>query len=76
MGWASAGHIFEAVADATIDAHLDERQQKEVLAPLINELLVGDWDTWDESIDEYRNQPGILAAFNEFSITLRGRFNE
>ena len=65
MGWASAGDIFNPVAQALIDLGADERMKRGVLGPLIDRLRDGDWDTEDESLQEFRDDPVIVDLFKQ-----------
>lgn len=63
MGWASAGDIFDPVAQALIELDADERTKRSVLGPLIDALQEGDWDTEDESLEQFRADPVIVSIF-------------
>lgn len=64
MGWSSGTDIFDAVADALIAAGVDDRTLREVTTILIDKLRDSDWDTWDESLERYTDNPAILEAFH------------
>lgn len=68
MGWASAGEIFDPVARALIEVGADEQTKRNVLGPLIEKLQAGDWDTEDESIDEFSDDPVIVSLFMERGV--------
>lgn len=70
MGWASAGEIFDRVADGLIEAQASEGTLRKVLGPLITQLQDGDWDTEDESLGEYADNPVIVALFAERGVHL------
>lgn len=73
MGWASAGpEIFDPVPQGLIDAGASDEIKRRVLGPLIGKLQGEDWDTEDESLEEFRNDPVIVALFAEHGITLAG----
>lgn len=72
MGWASAGEIFDPVAQALIDLDADEQTKRKVLGPLIDALQQGDWDTEQESLARFQHDPVIVALFYERDIG--GRF--
>ncbi len=63
MGWGSAGNIFEPVAAALIEAGASDDLKRRVLGKLIDTLQDEDWDTEDESLHEFRNDPVIVAEF-------------
>lgn len=63
MGWSSAGDIFNKVADAFIAEQATDRLKANVLGPLIDVLRDGDWDTWDESREQYTADPAISELF-------------
>lgn len=70
MGWASAGQIFNPVAQALIDAGASDELKTTVLAKLINQLQDGDWDTEHESLDEFKHDPAIVAAFRQNNVVI------
>lgn len=70
MGWNSAGRIFDPVAQALIDCGADGPTKRKVLGDLIRELQEGDWDTEDESLEEFTHDPDIVAAFADRGVTL------
>lgn len=63
MGWSSGGEIFDPVARELVLADLPDDVVATVLASLIRELCAGDWDTLDESVQEFRSEPAVMAAF-------------
>lgn len=69
MGWSSGGAIFDGVAEALIDAGASDEVKRSVLGRLIGFLRGEDWDTCDESLDQFRGDPAIVAAFAEQGIT-------
>lgn len=68
MGWASAGGIFDPVAQALIDLEASDEIKRGVLGALITALQEGDWDTEDESYHEFRDDPMIVALFVERGV--------
>ncbi len=68
MGWASAGDIFDPVAQALIDLGADRGTKRRVLGTLIDKLRDGDWDTCDESLQEFGHDADIVALFVERGI--------
>jgi len=63
MGWGSASTIFDRVADALIQSGANAEVTTVVLDELLRELTDGDWDTVDESVERYQNNPTIYAMF-------------
>lgn len=63
MGWASAGGIFDPIATALIEHNASVELKRIVLVKLIDVLRDGDWDTEDESLDQFRHDPAIVSAF-------------
>jgi hypothetical protein len=70
MGWSSANSIFDPVARALIDAGADNETKTRVLGDLINGLQDGDWDTEDESLERFVNDPAIVQAFANNGVHL------
>lgn len=64
MGWASAGDIFDPVAQALIDCGATDVVKREVLGRLIQQLRSEDWDTCDESLEQFRDDPVIVELFH------------
>jgi hypothetical protein len=70
MGWASAGAIFDPVAQAMIDLNAPREMKLRVLGALIGALQDGDWDTEDESLEQFAGDPAIVEAFRQHGIIL------
>lgn len=70
MGWSSANEIFDPVAQALIDLGATDETKTRVLGTLIKNLQDGDWDTEDESLERFRKDPAIVAAFAEHGVDL------
>lgn len=70
MGWSSANPIFDSVAQELIDAGASDELKTRVLAKLIGQLQVGDWDTEDESLGEFKDDPAIVAAFRANNVVI------
>ncbi len=68
MGWASAGDIFDLVADGLIAANASDEIKRGVLGDLIGALQDEDWDTENESLARYVNDPVIVEVFREHGI--------
>jgi hypothetical protein len=75
MGWNSANPIFNAVADDLIATNASDETKRLVLGDLIAELQNGDWDTEDESLDRYSDDPAIVAAFREHGVQYDDEFD-
>ncbi|OPC84168.1 hypothetical protein B4N89_27470 [Embleya scabrispora] len=71
MGWSSAGHIFDPVARALIDTGVDGPTKRKVLGDLIKRLQDGDWDTEDESLEQFLDDPDVVAAFADHGIRMQ-----
>lgn len=63
MGWSSGGDVFNSTARTLLAAGVQPDMVTKALAVLIDQLLDGDWDTCDESVQEFRNEPAVIAAF-------------
>jgi hypothetical protein len=70
MGWSSANSIFNPVAQALIDTGADDVTKRKVLGGLIAGLQEGDWDTEDESLEDFADDPAIVAAFADNDVYL------
>ncbi|MFF7880989.1 hypothetical protein ACH40F_08075 [Streptomyces sp. NPDC020794] len=70
MGWNSANRIFDPVAQALIKAGADDDTKRTVLRDLIKELQEGDWDTEDESLEDFLDDPAIVQAFADRNVHL------
>jgi hypothetical protein len=68
VGWASASEIFDPVARALIDLGADAPTKRKVLGTLLGKLRDEDWDTADESLDEFRDDPVIVQIFYEQGV--------
>lgn len=73
MGWSSANDIFNPVARALIDANAPDDTKRKVLGNLIGGLQDGDWDTEDESLEDFLDEPAIVAAFHDKDVHLSDR---
>jgi hypothetical protein len=63
MGWGSGYHVFNNMADALIEAGAPDEVKHQRLAVLIAQLQEEDWDTELDSLQGYRQDPGIVSAF-------------
>lgn len=68
MGWASAGAIFDLVADALIEAQASDDTKQKCLGPLIDALQDNDWDTEHISLGRYSGDPVIVGVFAEHGV--------
>jgi hypothetical protein len=73
MGWSSANQIFNPVARALIDAGADDTTKRKVLSNLIGGLQDGDWDTEDESLEDFLHDPAVVGAFADRNVHLPDR---
>jgi hypothetical protein len=73
MGWSSANEIFNPVARSLIDAGADDTTKRKVLGDLIDRLQDGDWDTEDESLEDFLDDPAIVQAFADHNVHLSDR---
>lgn len=73
MGWNSANRIFDPVARALIEAGATDDVKRKVLGDLIRELQDGDWDTEDESLEDFLGDPAIVQAFADRNVHLSDR---
>lgn len=69
MGWNSANQIFDPVAQALVDHHVPDDVVTTVCTALIRELQNNDWDTEDESLEQFADHPAIVAAFAAQGVT-------
>lgn len=70
MGWASAGSIFDPVAKALVELNAPDDMKRAVLGTLIGQLQDGDWDTEGESLEDFQDDPAIVAAFRDHDVIL------
>lgn len=71
MGWASAGQIFDPMARVMIELGASDEMKTRILGELIGKLQDGDWDTGDESLEEFKDDPAIVAAFRIHGVVIR-----
>ncbi|WP_432157789.1 hypothetical protein [Streptomyces sp. bgisy153] len=70
MGCASAGGIFDPVAEAMQRTGASDEQKTEVLSVLIKALHDGDWDTDGESLGAFQDDPAIVEAFRRNGVVV------
>lgn len=70
MGWSSGNEIFDPIAAGTTT--IDHPTRLKLLTNLIDLLQEQDWDTEDESLDQFRHDLTVAAAFylNGVGVTL------
>ncbi len=69
MGWNSANDIFDPVARRFILLGAeDDLVTTDILTVLIAKLQDRDWDTEDESLEEFRDYPAIVEAFRRNGV--------
>ncbi|MFE2712272.1 hypothetical protein ACFXKI_09845 [Streptomyces mirabilis] len=73
MGWNSAHEIFNPVAKALQDTGADDTTKRKVLGDLIGNLQGNDWDTEDESLEDFLDDPAIVQAFADHDVHLSDR---
>jgi hypothetical protein len=73
MGWSGANAIFNPVARSLIDAGAPDETKRKVLGDLIGGLQEGDWDTEDESLEDFLDDPAIVQAFADRGVHLSDR---
>lgn len=70
MGWGSAGYkIFDPVAKALQEAGASDELKEKTLTSLIPVLQHEDWDTELDSLQNFLDDPAIVRAFANNSIT-------
>lgn len=73
MGWASASGLFNTVASALIQAKAPDDLLTSTCRQLIDELRGGDWDTMDESLEQFESYPVLVRLFAEYGVYPRHR---
>lgn len=73
MGWSSANDIFNPVARALREAGTSDQTKRKVLGDLIGRLQENDWDTEDESLEDFLDDPAIVQAFADHNVHLSDR---
>ncbi|SCD41086.1 hypothetical protein GA0115251_106932 [Streptomyces sp. TverLS-915] len=73
MGWSSANRIFDPIARALQDAHVPAESRRKILGDLIDGLQDGDWDTEDESLEGFLDDPAVVLAFADHGVHLSDR---
>ncbi|WP_043256139.1 hypothetical protein [Streptomyces sp. Tu6071] len=73
MGWSSANRIFNPITRALQDAHVPDDSKRKILGDLIGGLQDGDWDTEDESLEDFLDDPAVVLAFADHGVHLGDR---
>lgn len=77
MGWASAGYtIFNPMMRELQKADVPPDTRKRVAVLLIRKLGDHDWDTMDESLEEFKDDPAVVAAFREAEPSMFEPYDE
>lgn len=76
MGWASGGNVFDPVARSLVDCGADDATKRKVLGKLIDTLRDADWDTCNESLEEFEDDPAIVQAFRDNGVILYCNVNK
>lgn len=70
MGWASANPIFDETIREAIYNDVEGRALYCIASALIAQLQNGDWDTEDESLEQFRDQPEVIRAFKDAGVLI------
>ena len=76
MGWNNANYIFDPVAEAIIKNRIDSDAAIDILTILIRNLQSEDWDTEDESLEQFAQWPAVVEAFEKCGVPYRETFDE
>lgn len=63
MGWASGSYVFDDIMGEL--KFLNPETKKRVAVKIIHVFRDMDWDTEDESLETFKDDPAIVAAFRE-----------
>ncbi|MFI5880868.1 hypothetical protein [Streptomyces sp. NPDC051554] len=70
MGFGSAGYkLFDPIARALIEAGASDELKEKTLTPHIAHLQEEDWDTEEDSLELFLDDPAIVKAFANNDIT-------
>jgi hypothetical protein len=70
VGWASAYEIFDPVCQKLQASFLWDSTRKDILITLIKVLQELDWDTEDESLELFSDDPVTIQAFAACGVHL------
>jgi hypothetical protein len=68
MGFNSGNLVFDPVCEALQKAFLVPQSREKILVVLIEALQDLDWDTEDESLERFADDPTVVAAFRQCGI--------
>lgn len=68
MGWNSGNEVFDPVAEMVRFTGIPDDAKRLILGTLIRVLQDLDWDTEDESLERFRDDPGIVEAFRRAGV--------
>lgn len=75
MGWGSANDIvepqIEIMKTAVENEEMPEQLAITLLSDLIEQCQAGDWDTEDETLEQYDHIPWVVKAFERHGIVTR-----
>lgn len=72
MGWSTANYIFDPICRELQNAFMVPEARQKVLVIVIKALQDGDWDTEDESLTRFEDDPVVVKAFAECDVFLWG----
>jgi len=70
VGFSGGNEIFDPVARKLITLGIDDETRYQISGALIGALQESDWDTEDESLEEFKADDAIVRAFAEHGIDL------
>lgn len=65
MGWSSGGEVFDPVARLLVQRCTDDDLTEQVCYLLASTLADRDWDTLDESVEEFAGFPEVQHALRK-----------
>lgn len=68
MGWNTGNEVFDPVAKALIRENVPAEVRYRILSELAAALQRQDWDTEDESLEKFKDDPVIVRVFHEHGI--------
>jgi hypothetical protein len=71
MGRSDVNPVFDEVARKMSELGVADDIRTEVLSVLISQLQEYDWDTEDESLAEFEDDPAVVEAFRRNDIVIR-----
>ena len=70
MGWSGGDEVFDPVASALINSRATDTVKTEVLSELIAALQNRGWDTEEESLGDFQDDPAIVEAFRRNGVII------